>query len=75
MELFERLRALRTSCASERGWAPYMVFNDATLRAMCRRRPADREELLGVSGVGEKKADAFGELFLSEIAAFEEENR
>lgn len=75
VELFERLRALRTSCASERGWAPYMVFNDATLRAMCRRRPADREELLGVSGVGEKKANAFGELFLSEIAAFEEENR
>ena len=71
-ELFERLRTLRTQFARERRIAPYMVFNDKTLRGMCRQRPRTREELLNVSGVGEKKADEFGEAFLSEIASFEE---
>ena len=74
-ELFERLRALRTELARERQWAPYMVFADKALRGMCRQRPRTRDELLEVSGVGEKKADDFGERFLSEIAAFEDGQR
>ena len=75
VELFERLRALRTEFARERRIAPYMVFNDKVLRGMCRQRPQTREELLGVSGVGEKKAAEFGEAFLSEISGFEAEHR
>ena len=74
-KLFERLRTLRTELAREREWAPYMVFSDKALRGMCRLRPRTRDELLGVSGVGEKKADDFGERFLGEIAAFEDEQR
>ena len=74
-ELFERLRALRRTLAEERQVPPYIVASDATLRALCRRRPAAREELLQVNGFGEKKADEFGEAFLNAIAVFEEENR
>lgn len=74
-ELFECLRTLRTELAREREWAPYMVFSDKALRGMCRLRPRTRDELLDVSGVGEKKADDFGERFLGEIAAFEDEQR
>ncbi|MBE6469831.1 MAG: RecQ family ATP-dependent DNA helicase [Coriobacteriaceae bacterium] len=70
-ELFERLREVRTEIARDRQWAPYMVFSDKTLRALCRQRPHDREGLLAVSGIGEKKADDLGERFLAEIAAFE----
>lgn len=70
-ELYDRLRALRTRIASERQWAPYMVLPDKTLRAFCRLRPRDRESLLAVPGIGEKKADDFGDLFLQEIADFE----
>ena len=73
-ELFERLRALRTEFARERRVAPYMIFNDKVLRGMCRQRPQTREELLSVSGVGEKKAADFGEAFLSEISGFETEH-
>ena len=73
-ELFERLRSLRTEFARERRVAPYMVFNDKVLRGMCRQRPQTREELLNVSGVGEKKAADFGEAFLSEISGFETEH-
>lgn len=74
-ELFELLRGLRLELARERGVPPYIVCSDATLRGMCRRRPATREDLLEVSGIGEKKADEYGGAFLAEIAAFEESQR
>lgn len=74
-ELFERLRALRTTFARERRIAPYMIFNDKALRSMCRQRPHTQDEFLDVSGVGEKKAADFGEAFLSEISGFEAEHR
>ncbi|MDY2777738.1 MAG: RecQ family ATP-dependent DNA helicase [Collinsella sp.] len=74
-ELFENLRTLRTELARERGWAPYMVFSDAALRGMCRKRPVSREDLLEISGIGERKADTFGEEFLQAISRFESELR
>ena len=73
-ELFERLRGVRRELALERDWAPYMVASDKALRGMCRRRPTTREELLEVPGIGEKKAEDFGDVFLAEIARFEEEH-
>lgn len=71
-ELFERLRGLRTELAQEMQVPSYVVFPDKTLRALCRQRPHAYEELLEVSGIGEKKAESFGERFMAEIAAFEE---
>ena len=71
-ELFERLRGLRTELAQEMQVPSYVVFSDKTLRALCRQRPHSFDELLEVSGIGEKKAESFGERFMAEIAAFEE---
>lgn len=65
--LFQRLRALRKQLADEYRVLPYMVFSDATLRAMVRRRPANVEELLEVSGVGRAKLQRYGDAFLEEI--------
>ena len=67
-ELFQRLRALRKRLAGERGVPPYLIFNDATLRAMVRRKPRDREALLQVPGVGTTKLERYGDAFLEEIA-------
>ena len=39
---------------------------------MCRLRPHNMDELLDVPGIGEKKADDFGDRFIAEIAEFEE---
>lgn len=72
-DLFERLRELRREFALERQWAPYMICSDKALRGMCRQRPATREELLEVPGIGEKKVEDFGDAFIAEIARFEEE--
>jgi len=69
-DLFEQLRALRTELARERGVPPYIIFNDASLRDMARRRPASEAAFLHVSGVGEKKLADFGDRFLSTIISF-----
>ncbi len=74
-ELFERLRALRKDLADEANVPPYIVFSDAALRAMCRRRPATDDEFLAVPGVGAKKLERYGEPFMAEIAAYEDEAR
>jgi ATP-dependent DNA helicase RecQ len=65
--LFEALRRVRREKAEELGVAPFVVFSDATLRDMARRRPADKRDLLAVHGVGERKCQAFGEDFLAAI--------
>lgn len=70
-ELFEELRDLRRELADEREVPAYIICSDATLRGLCRRRPATREELLEVTGIGEKKADAYGAAFLTAIADYE----
>ena len=73
-ELFERLRALRKEISTELEMAPYMVFSDKALRGLCRLRPQTRDELVQVNGIGEKKADAFGEQFMAAIEEFESEH-
>ena len=58
--LFERLKSWRRATAMARGVPPYVVFHDATLRGIAERRPVSLAELAAVSGVGEKKLDAYG---------------
>ncbi len=65
--LFERLRAIRLEIARARGVPPYVIFHDATLREMARLRPASIDALLKVKGVGARKADELGGIFLSAI--------
>jgi ATP-dependent DNA helicase RecQ len=67
--LFERLRALRKQLADERGVPAYIIFNDRVLRTMADQRPATAGELLGISGVGPRKLEQYGDLFLEAITA------
>lgn len=69
-DLFERLRATRLDVARTRGVPPYVIFHDATLRDMARLRPASVADLLGVKGVGARKAEDLGEIFLRAIRDF-----
>ena len=64
-ELFERLRATRNRLAGEAGVPAYIIFSNATLADMARRRPTTEEELLEVNGVGVTKARRYGEAFLA----------
>jgi ATP-dependent DNA helicase RecQ len=69
-ELFDSLRQLRREVATERAVPAYIVFSDATLRDMARRRPSSLEQFLAVNGVGQKKAADFGEQFVEHIATY-----
>jgi ATP-dependent DNA helicase RecQ len=71
-DLFEKLRALRRSCADERGVPAYIIFSDAALRQMAEVRPRTEAEMLRISGVGEKKLADFGGVFLALIRAHAE---
>ena len=68
-ERFERLRKLRKRIADEKSVPAYVVFSDATLLAMAERRPRTEAEMRGISGVGPKKLEQYGDLFLAELEA------
>jgi ATP-dependent DNA helicase RecQ len=64
---FQKLRALRKRLADAQGVPAYVVFGDQVLWNMIDRRPANRTELLQVSGVGPVKAERYGEAFLQAL--------
>lgn len=66
--LFEALRAWRAGEAREQGVPAYIVFGDATLRAVAARRPASLGELDGISGIGAKKLEAYGDALVRVVA-------
>ena len=62
------LKALRNKIAKEDKLPAFVVFSDATLLDMCRKRPRTYDEMLSVSGVGYVKMGRYGERFLSIFA-------
>ena len=70
--LFEALRNQRRALADKKGIPAYLVFSDATLRDMARKRPATKNELLSVNGVGETKLAQYGANFLAVINGSEQ---
>ncbi len=66
--LFGELRALRLELAREQGVPPYVIFHDATLKAMAEGRPQTLGALGNVSGVGQGKLARYGERFLKVLA-------
>ncbi|HTN61232.1 MAG TPA: RQC domain-containing protein, partial [Devosia sp.] len=65
MSIFNALRAERLRIAREQGVPPYVVFQDATLRAMALTRPRQLHDLLDLPGVGQAKLERYGEAFLA----------
>jgi ATP-dependent DNA helicase RecQ len=63
-ELFDELRALRRALAAERGLPAFCVFPDAVLRNLSAVRPQDVVELAKIPGVGPKKLEQYGDVFL-----------
>ena len=66
--LFDALRAERTRIASAQGVPPYVVFQDATLRAMAMTRPRTLDEMIALPGVGQAKLERYGQAFLAALA-------
>ncbi len=67
-DLFEALRAWRAEQSREQGVPAYIVFGDATLRALAEHRPRSVADLDGITGIGAKKREAYGEAVVAVIA-------
>lgn len=67
--LFEALRAWRAEAARSQGVPAYIVFGDATLRAVASAKPATLGDLDGITGIGAKKREAYGEALLEVVAS------
>jgi ATP-dependent DNA helicase RecQ len=68
--LFERLRRWRRAAADERGVPAYVILNDAALKELSARKPRSLEQLVGVTGIGDKKRADFGRALLAEIESY-----
>jgi len=62
--VFEELRAWRAATAKEQGVPAYVVFHDATLRAIAATGPSTLRELAEITGVGESKLAKYGAAIL-----------
>ncbi|MDB9444893.1 DNA helicase RecQ [Anabaena sp. CS-542/02] len=71
--LLQLLRSLRKQLADEQSVAPYVVFQDSTLRLMAQVQPQSLTEFGKLSGVGSHKLAQYGEKFLAEITAYRRE--
>ncbi|PKY70693.1 DNA helicase RecQ [Brevibacterium ravenspurgense] len=59
-EIFNRLRAWRKTTAADSGVPAYVVFPDAALMHIAIAQPQSLAALRKVSGVGDKKLEAYG---------------
>jgi ATP-dependent DNA helicase RecQ len=73
-KLYNILKDLRKSIAKQKDLPPYVIFQDPSLEDMATRYPITMEELTNISGVGQGKAEKFGEDFLAVIEQYVEEN-
>lgn len=65
--LFDALREARMALAKEQNVPPYVIFHDKTLREMAVFKPTSRSALMEISGMGERKMDRYGQIFLDVI--------
>ncbi|MDH5777189.1 MAG: DNA helicase RecQ [Gammaproteobacteria bacterium] len=66
-KLWEALRELRADLARQQGVPAYVIFHDATLMEMVERQPQTGPQLATITGVGERKLEAYGDDFLEVI--------
>jgi ATP-dependent DNA helicase RecQ len=66
-DLYEALRQLRARLAEEANVPAYVVFSNATLQDMAKKKPTNTTAFKRVSGVGELKCNWYGKSFLEEI--------
>jgi ATP-dependent DNA helicase RecQ len=69
-DCLDALKAWRAGVAKEHNLPAYVIFHDATLRAIAQRRPTDVTDLDGISGIGQKKRAAYGDAVIQVVSAF-----
>ncbi len=65
---YESLRAWRAEVARAHNLPAYVIFHDATLAQIAQRAPRSADDLQGISGIGAKKLEAYGDEVLRVVA-------
>ncbi len=71
-EVREYLREWRRLTAKEQGVPAFVVLHDTTLEEICRVLPASIQQLRAISGIGERKAEMFGQSILAAVERYRE---
>jgi ATP-dependent DNA helicase RecQ len=71
-DLREYLREWRRMTAKEQGMPAYVVLHDSSLDEICRLQPTSIAGLLTITGIGERKADLYGQEILSALRQYRE---
>jgi ATP-dependent DNA helicase RecQ len=66
---FINLKAWRAEVAREHNLPAYVIFHDATLAAIAERNPATLDDLQGITGMGAKKLEAYGDEVLRVVGS------
>jgi ATP-dependent DNA helicase RecQ len=69
-ECLDALKAWRAGVAREHNLPAFVIFHDATLRAIAGRKPETLADLDGIAGIGQKKREAYGADVLRVVSAF-----
>ncbi|WP_206413333.1 HRDC domain-containing protein, partial [Lysobacter enzymogenes] len=64
---FNALREWRSTTAREQNVPAYVIFHDATLRAIAEQAPDDLDDLAQIPGIGASKLDRYGEAVLQHL--------
>ena len=67
-DLFNALKKLRLRLSQEKELPAFCIFHDSVLREMAAQKPRTITGLMEINGVGKFKAEAYGQIFLDEIA-------
>jgi len=68
--LLDKLKKLRREIAAKESVPAYIVFSDASLRDMCRKKPVSIVQFSGVNGVGSVKLEKYGDIFTCLISKY-----
>jgi ATP-dependent DNA helicase RecQ len=69
--LRDYLREWRRTAAKERGVPAFVVLHDTTLEEICLRKPTSIADLRQITGIGERKAEMFGQELLGVLSRFQ----
>ena len=66
-ELFQQLRSVRMKIAKEANMPPFVIFSDRSLIDMAAKFPVNGDDMRNITGVGEKKMERYGHIFIATI--------
>ena len=65
--IFEELRQGRKALAEKADVPPFVIFGDRTLTDIAVKKPTTKEELTNIFGIGETKAERYGDFIIKTV--------